>query len=133
MKNDAAIRGNKLLTICLYGNALLVAILALYFFIIPMGLIVLDIRDSALQSGEMPHFVYRWHKGLSGKYETWARDRIASGAAAEVSVQDISGTEWPVFSSVYFLWATEALQDAWEEDPTLAQVSPTEYVKLSSQ
>jgi hypothetical protein len=129
MKNDPDMRWNKWLTICVYGNAIVVAIVALYFFLIPFGVLVLDIRDPALHTGEMPHFVYRWHQELSGRYETWARDRVASGEAAEVSVQDISGTEWPVFSSVYYLWATEALQDAWEEDPTLAKTRPSEYAQ----
>ena len=129
MKNDPDMRWNKLLTICVYGNAIVVAIVALYFFLIPFGVLVLDIRDPALHTGEMPHFVYRWHQELSGKYETWARDRVASGEAVGVNVQDISGTEWPVFSSVYYLWATEALQDAWEDDPTLTKTRPSEYAQ----
>jgi hypothetical protein len=75
----------------------------------------------------MPRFAYRWHQALSTRYKTWARERVASGNAAEVSQQDISGTEWPIFGSVYYLWATESLQDAWEEDSSLAKESPTIY------
>jgi hypothetical protein len=56
-------RWEKLLTFCVYGNTIIVAILVFYFLIIPFGILVYDIRDPALYTGEMPHFVYRWHKG----------------------------------------------------------------------
>lgn len=42
-------------------------------------------------------------------------------------LNDISGTEWPIFSAVYYLWATEALQAAWESEPTLAPIAPAQY------
>lgn len=42
---------------------------------------------------------------------------------------NISGTEWPVFSSVFYLWSTEALQKAWEEDPSLSEVMPAKYAR----
>ena len=127
MKHNPDMRWRKLLAICVYGNALVLALVGLYFFILPSAILIHDVRDPALRTGEMPQFAYRWHRGLSGKYETWARARVASGQAAGVNVQDISGTEWPVFGSVYYLWATEALQDAWEEDPSLARTMPAEY------
>ncbi len=30
-------------------------------------------------------------------------------------MDDISGTEWPMFSAVFFLWTTESLQTAWSK------------------
>ncbi len=49
---------------------------------------------------------------------------MKSGKAARLSTAEVSATEWPMFGSVYFLWATEALQEAWTEDPSLASVEP---------
>jgi hypothetical protein len=49
--------------------------------------------------------------------------------ATQLSTSDISGTEWPLFGSVFYLWTTEALQEAWEEDPSLAPVKPSQYAR----
>ena len=46
-----------------------------------------------------------------------------------MSIYDISGTEWPIFGTVFYLWATESLQEAWEKDPALARVAPKEYAR----
>jgi hypothetical protein len=129
MNNNSDIRWRKRLIICVYGNAIVIALVGLYYFIFPSVILIQDIRDPALHTGEMPKFVYRWHLELSEKYEIWARDRVASDKAAGMNVYDISGTEWPIFGSVYYLWATEALQEAWEDDPTLAPTMPSEYAR----
>ncbi|HUV64853.1 MAG TPA: hypothetical protein VMW24_13220, partial [Sedimentisphaerales bacterium] len=50
-------------------------------------------------------------------------------AAAKLTTENISGTEWPVFGSVFYLWATEALQQAFHENPTLAPSSPRVYAR----
>jgi len=85
-------------TLCVYTNALLVIILSLYLFVAPILLLAQDLSEPALSSGEVPRFAFRWHRTLSTDLEDWARQRVASGKAATLSVQDISGTEWPVFS-----------------------------------
>jgi hypothetical protein len=105
-------------------------IVAFYFFFYPALTILHYLNDPGLKSGETPpRFAYGWHRSLSKKYETWARERVASGAAANMSVQDISGTEWPVFGTVFYLWATESLQEAWEKDSSLSRVAPNEYAR----
>jgi hypothetical protein len=114
--------------LCAYGNALIVTALAAYLFIAPAGILIHDLRDPALRNGDVPRFAFSWHRALSPKYETWARERVASGNA-NLDLHDISGTEWPVFSAVFYLWATEALQQAWEEDPTLAPTMPREHAR----
>jgi hypothetical protein len=43
--------------------------------------------------------------------EPWARERVASGVAASVPLYDVPQTEWPIFSAVFFLNATEALAE----------------------
>jgi hypothetical protein len=111
------------------GKAAVAMFLAVYLFLIPAGIVIHDLCDPGLRDGQMPRFVFRWHRDLSRRYEPWARGRVASGSAKELSTHDISGTEWPMFSSVFYLWATEALQEAWEEDPSLARVMPKEHAR----
>ena len=119
----------KWLAICVYGNAVVIILAGLYYFIFPIFILIHDVRDPALKTGEMPEFVYRWHRELSEKYAVWARERVDSGSAAGMGTYDISGTEWPIFGSVYYLWATEGLQDAWEDNPSLSQTMPSEYAR----
>jgi hypothetical protein len=120
----------KKLSVSVYVNAILLVSLALYFFFYPALVILRDLNDPGLTSGDAPpRFTYGWHRSLSGKYEKWARERVASGDAAGMSVHDISGTEWPIFGTVFYLWATESLQEAWEKDPSLARVAPKEYAR----
>lgn len=120
----------KRLTWSVYVNAGLLVILAVYFFFYPVVIIIQDLRDPGLlNGGAPPRFTYRWHHSLSSKYETWARERVASAKALELSVHDISGTEWPVFGTVFYLWATESLQEAWEKDPSLYRLAPKEYAR----
>jgi hypothetical protein len=119
----------KGLVISVYGNALLLAALSLYLFIAPLFIVLQALGDPALASGGTPRFAFRWHRSLSGDFETWARARVSSGQASALSVHDISGTEWPVFSAVYYLWATEALQEAWQADPSSSSVMPKEYAR----
>ena len=117
-------------TWCIYGNAILLAAVAFYFFFYPAMVILQDLNDPGLKSGAMPpRFASSWHHSLSPKYGKWARERVASGQAAGLSVQDISGTEWPIFGTVFYLWATESLQEAWEKDPSLSPTAPNVYAR----
>jgi hypothetical protein len=117
------------LRLLVYGNALLFIALVTYFFIMPIGLVAQALNDPGLRTGQTPRFAFHWHQSLSKQFEPWARGRVASGRATELSTHNISGTEWPVFSSVFYLWTTEALQDAWEENPALAPESPAQSAR----
>src|SRR5687767_15080919 len=119
----------KKLTWCVYLNVILLSVLAFYFFFYPAAIIIRDLNDAGLASDEIPRFAFSWHRSLSAKYEAWARERVDSGNAAAMNINDISGTEWPVFGTVFYLWATESLQAAWEEDPTLSPTAPKEYAR----
>lgn len=112
-----------------YGKAALALCVGAYLFIVPAGIMVCDLNDPGLRTGEIPRSAFRRHRALSRKYEPWARERVAAGSATALSMYNISGTEWPMFGSVFYLWATEALQEAWEEDPALATDMPKEYAR----
>lgn len=120
----------KRLSWCIYVNAILLIAVAFYFFFYPALIIIRDLNDPGLKSGDgPPRFAYSWHRSLSKKYQKWASERVASGKAAEMSIQNISGTEWPIFGTVFYLWATESLQEAWEKDPSLSRVEPKVYAR----
>ncbi|MHC5033596.1 MAG: hypothetical protein ACYTFZ_00970 [Planctomycetota bacterium] len=119
----------RLRAIRCWGSALAVLIVALYFFIWPACTVLRCMGAPGLKSGEIPRFVFGWHKHLTDRYERWAKDRVTSGQAASVDVGDISGTEWPVFGSVFYLMATAALQDAHEAGKGGKGGSPADYAR----
>jgi hypothetical protein len=119
----------KPLTVCICVNAILVMLLSLYVFIIPAGTVIRGLRDPGLRGEGIPRLAFRWHRALSPRYEAWARQRIRSGVAAGLTTEDIAGTEWPLFGSVFYLWATESLQGEWERSPVAAGTAPKVYAQ----
>lgn len=119
----------KPLSVCVVVNAAVLVCLCLYVFVLPVGTIVWNLRDPGLAGDTIPRFVFRWHRALSPRYERWAAQRVASGAAGHLTTENISGTEWPLFGSVFYLWATEAMQEAFEADPTLSPSAPKVYAR----
>lgn len=104
--------------------AALVAILAIGGFIFPGVILVRCIFDDTLRRGGISSLAVSWHQSLTPRYEKWARARIASGKAQHLSTTDISGTEWPLFGSAFYLWATESIQDGWEMNRTQSAMEP---------
>lgn len=97
-----------------FRSAFLIGV-GLWFFLIPFIQITTDLWSPSVRSGAIPQSVFRAHKNLSPKFESWARKRILSGrATAGLSELGIAGSEWPLFSAVFFLWTTENLQREWE-------------------
>ncbi len=74
-------------------------------------------RDPALGGPEPASQAWRWHRALTPAYADWAVERRVSRAATTLGLDDISGTEWPLFGSVYYLRATENLDRAWQRAP----------------
>lgn len=108
-------------------NIVVAVFFAGYFFLIPSVQLLFRVHDPALANGQIPSFLYEWHESLSGRYAHWAKQRVAQGKASALTTEDVSGTEWPVFGSVFYLWATEALQKAWQQDNSLYPVAPEDY------
>ena len=118
-----------LISICRYVNAAVMVLIALYFFLIPGATVVQELSDPNIRSAGIPRSAWKFHRTLSFKFEKWARARLDSKRAAELSTSNISGTEWPLFGSVFYLWATESLQDAWEKDHSHSATAPNVYAK----
>ncbi|MEM7115654.1 MAG: hypothetical protein AAF614_24645 [Chloroflexota bacterium] len=110
-----------------YAKATVLLGLSITLFFAPFLTLLSYLNEPALQSGDIPSFASDWHHNLTERIEPWARERIASRQAMGLNINNISGTEWPIFTAVYYLWATEALQEAWLKNPTLAPTMPTEY------
>ena len=115
---------------CAIVNAAVMAGLALYWFLLPGVIFLWDLSDTHLRHpGGVPRAAWRVHRALTPRYERWVRERIASGKAAHLELHDVPSTEWPMFGSVFYLSATEALQEEWDRDHSVAPRAPREYAR----
>ncbi|MFO7870174.1 MAG: hypothetical protein R6V03_01935 [Kiritimatiellia bacterium] len=121
----------RLSRIMKYSNAVILCLLAVYFFLAPGFLVVRHLSDPDIGGKRIPRIAWNLHRDLTPRYERWARARIASGKAGHLPLYDVPSTEWPMFGSVYYLWATEALQEAWEEGISLSDEAPRVYARAT--
>src|SRR6185369_15342776 len=108
------------MTICRYGNVTVLVLVSIILFLAPALTVIRALADPNLRQPGIPRVAWRLHKELSPKLQRWAENRLKSGRAAELSTSDISGTEWPLFGAVFYLWATESLQDELAEEKETA-------------
>jgi hypothetical protein len=112
-------------------NAVVVIVVALWFFLLPGVILTRDLADPALrQPVGIPRAAWRVHRRLSPRYERWARERMASGKAAQAELYDVVATEWAMFGSVFYLAATDNLQREWARHPGRPpQTAPAVYAR----
>jgi hypothetical protein len=110
-------------------NSVVIMGLAVFFLIYPAGRAILDIQDPALREPGIPKAAWRLYRSLTPRYAKWAKERVAQGSAANLSTADISGTEWPLFGSVFYLWSVENLQDAWDAGDHTPGVEPKVFAR----
>ncbi len=115
-------------SLCRLVNSLVRGGLGLYFFLIPAVLVLRDLPDRGWREDALPQAAWRLHRNLTPAYARWAEARVASGRATELSTDDVAGTEWPLFGSVFYLWATESLQAEWERGARQTP-APREYAR----
>ena len=111
------------------ANSIIAVLLAAILLVYPSVRAVLNIRDPALKAPGIPQNAWRLERNLTPRYATWAQQRVARGHAEKLSTADISGTEWPLFGSVFYLWAIENLQNAWEAGDHTAGTEPKFFCK----
>jgi hypothetical protein len=104
-------------------------VVATYFLFVPALISIHDLSDPAVRTGQIPAAGWRLFRKLTPTYERWARGRLASGRAGQLGVDDIAGTEWPVFGSVFYLWGVESLQAVWEDDHGVAATEPRLFAR----
>jgi hypothetical protein len=120
---------NRLLRMIICINSLVVILLALVFFFYPPIRSFLDLNDPALKGPGVPQAAWRLYKNLTPEYAEWAKNRVVGGRAESLSTKDISGTEWPLFGSVFYLWGIENLQSAWEANEQKHHPEPRVFAK----
>jgi hypothetical protein len=99
-------------------NLALAVVIAAYFFFLPGFTVVRDLADPALRTDATPRAARRLFRSLTPRYRRWAETRMAGTEATRLTADEIAATEWPLFGSVFYLWAVEDLQDDWERgDP----------------
>jgi len=103
------------------GFALILAAIAFWFFLAPActsGRYAFT--DPGLSDPSQPlQFAVRNHRQITDRYADYCEKRIASGVAETLDRWEIAATEWPLFGSGFYLWATLSLQEAYESDPDL--------------
>ena len=113
-----------------WGGGLLAV--GLWFFLLPFATTSYYlVSDPGLRGPGGSTIAFKLHRQLSGRYGRYAQRRVASGIAAELDHRNISATEWPLFGSAFYLWATVQLQDAWEADPSLSKRAPKDYARAA--
>ncbi len=95
-------------------NSILVVLLSACFLVYPPVRAFFSINDPALRQPGVPKVAWRLYRNLTPRYEAWAKGRVTNGEGENLSLNDISGTEWPLFGSVFYLWGLENLQAAWD-------------------
>lgn len=118
-----------LVRICRYSNAAILVFISCFFFLIPGTVTVRELSDPHIRSAGIPKCAWMLHRDLSPQFAKWAEKRLNSSRAAELSTSDISGTEWPLFGSAFYLWATESLQDEWGKGHSPHAIAPNVYAK----
>jgi hypothetical protein len=88
-------------------------LIALVFFAFPALMLTWAIFDTKLASTEPASQSWFLHRALSTKFSAWANARRDSKAADSLAISDIAGTEWPAYSAVFYLRATDNLEQAW--------------------
>ena len=90
---------------------LLVCSASVWFLIVPGVRVVMGLCDVGARSGEVPAIAWSLHRALTPRHEAWSKKWLASARGEQLSVDNISGTEWPLFGCCFYLWATESLHD----------------------
>jgi hypothetical protein len=100
-------------------------LIALVFFAFPALMLTWAIFDAKLASAQPASQSWFLHRALSTKFSAWAEARRHSKAADSLAMSDIAGTEWPAYSAVFYLRATENLEQAWLAAKPASANSPT--------
>lgn len=109
----------------LFGTILI--FVSLYYLLYPTVTVYRQIQKEAAPQSHVSSFAFDLHLAIAENFGNWAQDRVDRAAGTQLSIDDISGTEWPMFSAVYFLWSTEELDKAWLELGDAAIPRPRDY------
>lgn len=118
-----------LLTPWRLAGALLLSLVGIAGFLCPGDAVLRAVFDPALNSPGVPQLARELHESLSPRYALWATRYARSHRAAELTLDNISGTEWPLYGSVFYLRAEETIQTAWEHGHGLFTREPRLFAR----
>jgi hypothetical protein len=120
----------NILTAIARVNFCLMLALGIFAFLIPGALVVWNLTDKALREPGVPELAWQLHRNLTPRIGKWAPDRVASGVAGHLNLYDVPSTEWPMFTCVFYLMATENLQREWAKtNPPDSPDAPAVYAR----
>ena len=76
----------------------------------PVFIVLSQLRDKDYETKVIPKYVFQQYFRLTPNIDKWASKRLSSSQIQNINLSDVSGTEWPLFGSIYYLWLTENLQ-----------------------
>lgn len=100
-----------------------------YYVLYPSVTVYSQIRESTSSPSGASGVASVIHAAIAEDFGLWARARVEQASGAKLNIGDISGTEWPMFSAVYFLWGTEELDKAWVEAGNSERPRPKVYAR----
>lgn len=98
-------------------------------FLSPGLALVRDLADPHLGAPGIPARAIENHRRLAPRIASWARERIDSHRAESAALHDVPTTEWPMFTSVFYLLATEQLEAAWQRGELGDAEEPMAYAR----
>ncbi|HWH70552.1 MAG TPA: hypothetical protein VNT26_14285, partial [Candidatus Sulfotelmatobacter sp.] len=110
-------------------NLIIMALVAVFLFLYPPLRAIWDMQDPGLKAPGVSQASWRLYRNLTPRYAAWARERVTHGQPQNLSINNIAGTEWPLFGSVFYLWGLENLQTAWDAGDHRAGVEPKVFAK----
>jgi hypothetical protein len=108
---------HRLPSVLRLAHVVALALATAYVFLLPGASLVRDLADPAMVGPGVPRRALALHQALTPRFERWARARVGSGQAAHAPLHDVPTTEWPLFTAVFYLMATDAIVGS-EEGPT---------------
>jgi hypothetical protein len=108
-------------------NSIVGIVLAMVLLLYPPARAAWNLRDPALKVPGVAKFEWRLMRHLTPRYAAWAEKRVAQGQGVSVEKENVEGTEWPLFGSVFYLWGIENLQKAWDKGDHTGGLEPKAF------
>lgn len=94
--------------ITIVGTVCAVTVAACFFFYPALTLVKLA-HDSGIHKDGQPADFDQWFIQTAKRYRRWAQGYLATRQAEATAVNDVAGTEWPLFGTVFFLASADEL------------------------
>lgn len=109
-------------------NALIASTIGLYFFIAPAIMGIYYVQDEQIEKLEISRFAKDLHYNISADFTEWAKDRLEHPITPSIDDSNLKN-ERPLLSALFYLWATESLQDDYKDHPQNYDSAPKVYAK----